>query len=64
MCASLVKEGCNTEQTPWWVKTWRQKRCLSHFLSSLGGEEIRGAAMAYVPDLLAKVFELLDANEE
>ena len=29
-----------------------------------GGEEIRAAPMAYVPDLLAKVFELLDANEE
>ena len=29
-----------------------------------GGEEIRAAAMAYVPDLVAKVFTLLQENEE
>lgn len=49
---TLVGENLEAEEVPF------------TFSLKSGGEEIRAAPMAYVPDLLAKVFELLDANEE
>ena len=36
---------------------------LFSFPSTSGGEEIRGAALVYIPDLVLKVVELLEENQ-
>ena len=34
------------------------------FLLNSGGEEIRAAPLAYIPDLKEKIFQMLDKNRE
>ena len=36
---------------------------LFSFPSTSGGEELRGAALVYIPDLVLKVVELLEENQ-
>ena len=36
---------------------------LFSFPSTSGGEELRGAALVYIPDVVLKVFKLLEENQ-